>query len=113
MLLEGGWAWLPALMWRLDKVYKRLHDEVPHLKRLPSEYIHEHIWTTTQPMEEPHNPEHLLQVIEHLGSDDMLMFSTDYPHWDFDDPNRAFPVRLPEDLKRKIFHDNAKALYKF
>lgn len=80
VLLEGGWAWLPALMWRLDKVYKRLHDEVPHLKRLPSEYIHEHIWTTTQPMEEPHNPEHLLQVIEHLGSDDMLMFSTDYPH---------------------------------
>jgi predicted TIM-barrel fold metal-dependent hydrolase len=41
----------------------------------------------------------------------MLMFSTDYPHWDFDDPDRAFPVRLPPALKQKIFSENARALY--
>lgn len=111
VLMEGGFAWLPSLMWRMDKHWRRLRDEVPHVKRSPSEYVREHMWATTQPMEEPANPKHLLQVIEHLGSDEMLMFSTDYPHWDYDDPNRAFPVRLPEELKRKIFYENAQALY--
>ncbi len=41
------------------------------------------------------------------------MFATDYPHWDYDDPNRAFQVRLPADLKRKILAENARALYAF
>lgn len=113
VLMEGGFAWLPSLMWRLDKLWRRLRDEVPHLKRRPSEYIREHMWATTQPMEEPHNPKHLLQVIEQLESDDMLMFATDYPHWDYDDPDRAFQVRVPADLKRKIFSENARALYTF
>ena len=110
-LLEGGFAWLPPLMWRLDKHWKRLREEVPHLKKPPSEYIREHMWLTTQPMEEPPNPKDLLQVIKHLQ--DRLMFATDYPHWDYDDPNRAFQVRLPGDLKRKIFSENARALYTF
>ncbi len=113
VLMEGGFAWLPSLMWRLDKHWKRLRTEVPHLKRPPSEYIREHMWATTQPMEEPPDPKHLLQVIEQLESEDMLMFATDYPHWDYDDPDRAFQVRLPADLKRKIFSENARALYTF
>ncbi len=111
VLMEGGFAWLPSLMWRMDKHWRRLREEVPHLKRAPSEYVREHMRATTQPMEEPENPKHLLQVIEHLGSDDMLMFATDYPHWDYDAPDRAFPVRLPPDLKRKIFSENARTLY--
>jgi predicted TIM-barrel fold metal-dependent hydrolase len=111
VLLEGGLAWIPSLMWRLDKHWKRLRDEVPHLKRPPSEYIREHMRATTQPMEEPPDPKQLLQVFEHLGSDEMLMFATDYPHWDYDDPDRAFSVRLPSDMKEKIFSENARALY--
>jgi uncharacterized protein len=111
VLLEGGLAWIPSLMWRLDKHWKRLRDEVPHLRRPHSEYIREHMRATTQPMEEPPDPKQLLQVIEHLGSDEMLMFATDYPHWDYDDPDRAFPVRLPPDMKQKIFSENARALY--
>lgn len=110
-MLEGGFAWAPSLMWRMDKHWKRLHEEVPFLKRPPSEYVREHMRFTTQPMEEPPDPKHLLQVIDHLGSEEMLMFATDYPHWDFDEPERAFQVRLPEDLKRKIFSENARATY--
>ena len=40
------------------------------------------------------------------------MFSTDYPHWDFDDPNHAFQVRLPADQRTKIYTENARAFYK-
>ena len=41
VLIECGFGWLPALGWRLDKHWKRLKDEVPHLKTAPSEYISE------------------------------------------------------------------------
>lgn len=110
VLIEAGFAWVPALSWRLDKHWLRMRDEVPHLKRPPSEYIREHIWYTTQPLEEPENPAHLIDLIDWIGWD-RLLFSTDYPHWDFDDPNHAFKVKLTEAQKEQIFRGNAKALY--
>jgi predicted TIM-barrel fold metal-dependent hydrolase len=110
VLVEGGFAWLPSLCWRLDKHWKRLREEVPHVKRLPSEYVREHIWVTTQPIEEPERPEDLLQTFEWIGWD-RIMFSTDYPHWDQDDPRFAIKVPLPEEFRRKLFRDNAMSLY--
>jgi predicted TIM-barrel fold metal-dependent hydrolase len=113
VMIEGGFAWLPPLMWRLDAAYGRLRAETPHLKRLPSEYIREHFWITTQPMEEPTKPAQFHQLLDQLGMSDRLIFATDYPHWDFDAPDQAFPVRLDPDLERRIMADNAKGLYKF
>lgn len=112
VMLEGGFAWVPSLMWRLDKHWKRLREEVPFLTRKPSEYIRGHMRFTTQPMEEPPVAEYLLQVIGHLGSDEMLMFATDYPHWDYDAPDLTFPPKFPEALKQKIFYDNARSFYR-
>ncbi|HEY7990328.1 MAG TPA: amidohydrolase family protein [Stellaceae bacterium] len=108
--VEGGFAWVPALGWRLDKAWERNRDELPHVKRPPSEYMREHFWYTTQPMEEPEHPKHLLDTIRWIGAD-RLMFSTDYPHWDFDDPRQAFKVRLDDELDLAIFRNNAKAVY--
>jgi predicted TIM-barrel fold metal-dependent hydrolase len=110
VLVESGFAWLPALGWRLDKHWKQLRAEVPHLKRAPSEYIRKHFWVTTQPIEEPERPEDMLSTIEWIGPE-RVMFSTDYPHWDQDDPRYAFKVRLPEDWTRRIFRQNALELY--
>ena len=108
--MEGGFAWLPSLTWRLDKQYKRLRNEVPHLKKLPSEYIRDHIWVTTQPIEEPEQPEDLLTTMEWIGWD-RIMFSTDYPHWDQDDPRYAIKVPMPAAEKQMLFRDNAMAFY--
>src|SRR6201999_1697811 len=51
VMIESGFAWLPSLGWRLDKLWKRLKEETPHLRRAPSEYIREAVWLTPQPME--------------------------------------------------------------
>jgi predicted TIM-barrel fold metal-dependent hydrolase len=112
VLIEGGFAWLPPLMWRMDNAYRRLKDEVPDLQRRPSEYVREHFWITTQPMEEPTRPKQFLQLLTHLDMNDRLMFATDYPHWDFDAPDEAIPTPLDEPLQRAIMAENARALYR-
>jgi predicted TIM-barrel fold metal-dependent hydrolase len=109
VLIEAGFGWLPALGWRLDRVWARLRDEVPHLQRPPSAYLREQLWLTTQPMEEPEIRAHLQDAIDWIGPD-RLMFASDYPHWDFDDPRQALP--LPDKaLKQRIMSGNARALY--
>jgi hypothetical protein len=112
VLIEGGFAWLPPLLWRLDAHWRRLREEVPRLTRRPSEYARDHFWVTTQPMEEPHRRQDVLKILEHLGGADRVMFSTDYPHWDFDDPDRAFGVRLTPEQRRLVFTENARRLYR-
>jgi len=110
VMIEAGFAWAPALAWRLDKIWKRLSVENPMLKRLPSEYLRDHVWYTTQPMEEPNTPEHLRATMEWIGWNRM-MFATDYPHWDFDDPAYVLPLRINDDLKQKFFIENAVSVY--
>jgi predicted TIM-barrel fold metal-dependent hydrolase len=100
-------------MWRLDRSWRRLREEVPHLRRAPSEYIREHFWLTTQPIEEPSKPAYFGQLLEQLDMDDRLMFATDYPHWDFDAPDLAIPANLPATLRRSIMAENARAFYRF
>ena len=112
VLIEGGFGWLPHLMWRLDKNFKALRATTPWLRRLPSEYIVENIRLTTQPIEEPPNSDQLVQMFEMISARQTLLFSSDYPHWDFDDPRRVFPLRkMDDELKRRLFYQNAAELY--
>lgn len=108
--IEGGVAWLPHLMWRMDKNYKALRSSVPWLTRLPSEYIRDHIKLTTQPIEEPDDAADLVRLIEMVGAVDMLMFSSDYPHWDFDNPTMSLRA-FPREVRQRILAGNAAALY--
>ena len=63
------------------------------------------------PIEEPKNPKHLSQVIDWLGWDKIL-FSTDYPHWDYDDPQYAFKIPLTPEQRQMVFRDNARRVYR-
>src|SRR5690348_18318223 len=51
----------------MDRQFAKLRKEVPHVKRLPSEYMRTNVWFTTQPVEEPEPRQHLADVIEWLG----------------------------------------------
>ena len=112
VLVESGFTWLPPLMWRLDKNWKGLRREVPWVDRLPSEVIRESVRLTAQPLDGPDDPATLLEVIDRLGSDRMLMFATDYPHRQFDDPSRSAPAGLSADAMARFLGRNALDTYR-
>ena len=49
-------------------------------------------------------------MLELMHGDEILMFSTDYPHWDADDPIQAMAA-IPPDIRRKIMYDNPRQFY--
>ncbi len=108
--VEGGLAWLPHLMWRMDKNYKALRDTAPWLKQLPSDYVKQHVVLTTQPTEEPDKPEYLAQILEMMDAARTVMFSSDYPHWDNDNPSVLFR-RLDRRLRARILAGTAAEVY--
>lgn len=108
IVIECGIAWLPAILWRLDANYKALRKETPWVKRLPSEYARDHIRLTTQPLEQPARKEQLWQILETIDGREVLMFASDYPHWDFDDPTQ---INIPPDWRENVFYKNALATY--
>ena len=110
VLVEGGVSWLAPLMWRLDTEWRALRPEVPWVKKRPSEYLRDHVRVTSQPLERPEKDEWLLTIFEAMDAEHILMFSSDYPHWDFDSPKTAFP-KMPERLRKRIFEENAREFY--
>lgn len=114
VMVEGGYSWAPPFAWRLDSCHRLLHDEVPHLELVPSEYLRRHLWFTTQPVEEPEHASAfpaMHRQLERAGLAGRLMFSSDYPHWDFDSPTAAIPRGLDADARDAIMSRNAAALY--
>lgn len=108
--VEGGFAWAPSLGWRLDNLVRRNRSEVPDLKQLPSEYMRRNIWYATQPMEEPDTASDVRDIIEWIGPD-RLLFATDYPHWDMDDPRYVFKFPIEKEWQKRILSENARELY--
>jgi predicted TIM-barrel fold metal-dependent hydrolase len=114
VLIELDWAWVVPMMWRLDATWRVMRDEVPHLLRKPSEYLRENFWFSSQPIPEPEHAEQLHELYaqwERHGLADRLLFASDYPHWDMDAPTEALPLTMPRETKRKIFSQNAVAVY--
>ncbi|MGA0532585.1 amidohydrolase family protein [Hansschlegelia sp. KR7-227] len=110
MILEGGFSWLPHIMWRLDREYRQGRVEAPWIKKLPSQHIRERLRLSTQPTEDI-TVDQWVKLVDLMGSDEILVFSTDYPHFDFDDPHMAIPRALPADLREKILWKNAADFY--
>jgi predicted TIM-barrel fold metal-dependent hydrolase len=107
---EYGWTWVPAQVWRMDAAWQGLRIDVPWVKRRPSEYVMERVRFTSEPAIEVPNERYLTQALEMIGAERTLVFSSDYPHWDADDPTLVFRG-LPADQQRRIFRDSARETF--
>src|SRR6202171_4769692 len=90
VLLESGVTWLPAFLWRFSKFWRGARTEIPWVDRSPSEIVRDNFRLTIQPCDGPSNEDDVARVVDHLRSDEMLLFSSDFPHWQFDG-NDAMP----------------------
>jgi predicted TIM-barrel fold metal-dependent hydrolase len=108
--IEAGFTWLPYFMSRLDAQYVSLRDQVPWVKKTPSAHLRGSVRFTTQPME-PTTKRQLTDLIDAVDGSSMLMFSSDYPHYDSDEMDEALPAGIPEDLLARIMGGNALDTY--
>ncbi len=108
--IESGLTWLSGFVWRADKTWKGVRAEVPWVTRAPSEIIRNHIRFTVQPIDAADEGEAIMRLADHMKSDELFLFSTDYPHWQFDG-GAALPDGLPDSMFRKIATENALATY--
>ncbi len=107
---EGGFTWLPSLWWRLQKDWKGLRRDTPWVSRPVIETIREHMRFTVAPTDAG-PPEELARVLEWLGSDEILLFATDYPHRHEDDL-RALLAAAPESMRAPLMAASAAAWYR-
>ncbi len=110
VMLESGFTWVPAHMWRLNKYWRGLRSEIPWVDRSPGEILRGNIRFSLQPVDAPPDVAGLQRVFEHLQSDRLLLFSTDYPHAHFAG-TEAMPQGLSRELMQRIALDNPRETY--
>lgn len=109
--LEGMCGWVPMLVERMDEEWEKRPHDAPLLTKKPSEYVKGgHVFFGIEPEEWM-----IPTVVRFLGSDESLVYSSDYPHWDGGFPNTTRELVERDDLtdgnKRNILGGNAKRLY--
>jgi uncharacterized protein len=110
VLLESGVTWLPGFLWRIAKFWRGVRAEVPWVDRSPADIVRDHVRLTIVPFDAPPDAEVIERIVDHLRSDDILLYASDFPHWQFDGDD-AMPPGLPEGLRRKILVENPLATY--
>jgi predicted TIM-barrel fold metal-dependent hydrolase len=108
--LEAGFMWFPAFIWRANKTWRGVRAELPWVKRAPAEIVRDHVRFTLQPFDAPPTAEDLAAVFDQMGSDRLVLYSSDYPHWQFDGDD-PLPEMIPESMMTRICRDNPLETY--
>jgi uncharacterized protein len=109
--IEGGLAWVPFLMQRLDHEFKLRISEYPLLKKRPSDYMRE-MYYASQPMERE-DMAGLESTFRMINAETQVLYASDYPHWDFDLPSTVWDLPFLTDKGRhNILGGTAARLFK-
>ena len=77
---------------------------------LAVEIVQSQVRFSLTPFDGPDEAADIAKIFDHLGSDELVLFSTDYPHWQFDGDD-PLPAGLSDDLVRRILVDNPRQTY--
>jgi hypothetical protein len=113
VFLEGGIGWIPFMIARLNREVAQFRHEVPLLEKPAEEYIKDQCYFGTQPVGEFQNDQHMVNMLRSIGADS-LMYTTDYPHHDFDHPNtidKLLKRAFDDEGREKVLNGNALGVY--
>lgn len=119
VLQEAGTNWIPYLTLRGDEMYQSYEEDAKlsermhemgqeYLDRLPSEYVFDNMYVTTQPIALPDRKDLRDPLLELCHAEETFMFATDWPHHTVDVPKWVADSRLDEDLQARIFRESAQ-----
>ena len=98
-----------GFLWRAIKSWRGLRGETPWFTTSPADLVRQHVRLTLQPFDAPGASE-VEKILAHIDCDELLLFSTDFPHWHFEGKD-AVPAGIPASLLQKIAVDNPLATY--
>jgi predicted TIM-barrel fold metal-dependent hydrolase len=113
---EAGIGYVPYFMRRFDNEYSEKREDVPMLEHPPSEYIRKQFHFTSQPVEGLKDPEYVRDMFRHMKGVDTLMFSSDYPHFDFDNSDQLLQTlrpQLDDDELNAVYGKTAQNIFQF
>lgn len=110
VIVGGGYSWIPFFLWRIDKMWKGLTDDMPWVEQPPSEYVREQMRFVVSTIDEQGDPERMNQMLEMTHGEEILMFGSNFPHWNSFSISDDLP-ELSNDLQRAIFSETAMTLY--
>ncbi|RLM83897.1 amidohydrolase [Halobellus sp. Atlit-38R] len=114
-VIQGaGVGFVPFITYRLDDHYLELGYEIPALSKLPSAYLSESFYWTTQPMNQPaHGQPQFAAMVNMVGPENVL-FASDLPQGVSDLPEDVLD-RLSETLTagelQKVMSENTERIY--
>ncbi|MGW5148785.1 amidohydrolase family protein [Rhodococcus koreensis] len=110
LFVEGGFLWYRPIIDRLARDWDKTGGELA-ARKSPYDYVRENFRWASQPIEEATNPKHIADLFEEANARELLMFSSDYPHYDYDPPSKALPRGLTPETKKRILAENARQVY--
>ena len=110
LFIEHDVFWVPGLMWHMDGDWKGLRDYTPWVKKLPSDYLRQNIRFGSQPLPNTPSPADLKTFLKWMWADETLLFASDYPHWDWDEP-AGFLAGFDREFRQKVMVENAREFY--
>jgi predicted TIM-barrel fold metal-dependent hydrolase len=110
VMVEWGFSWLSSLLPRMNHLWLCDPGAAPKIRKLPSDYVAQAFTFTTQPLDETDTPGELTALLETPGLAEALLFSSDYPHYDADDPDFVIR-RIPERMRSAVCFENALRVF--
>ena len=113
---EAGIGWIPYFVKRFDHEYRAKREDAPLLEKLPSEYVSDQFYFTSQPVEGMEDPQYVADMIRHFEGQDSLLFSSDFPHLDFDNSADLFRVlksQFDAETAAKVYGETALEVFDF
>jgi uncharacterized protein len=111
VFVDGGHDVVRSLTWTLDTTYPTCRGETPWVKRMPSEYLADHVRFITSDLEKSNlEGDELADWYRITDAADLLMYGSRYPHWTSMPPEDVLPGQADGDRAR-VLAGNARSFY--